>query len=192
MDAPNDTTHINRGRQDFTGVESVWLFGYGSLIYKADFPYLERRPATIHGWSRRLWQGSHDHRGTPAHPGRVATLVPEHDAICMGVAYLVTPATFEHLDHREKNGYLRFTMTLHFDGGRVAEGIVYIANPENAAWLGPADDAEIARHVVGAAGPSGRNSDYVRKLAEALRELGADDPHVFGVEARLRRMRGNR
>lgn len=192
MDAPNDTTHINRGRQDFTGVESVWLFGYGSLIYKADFPYLERRPATIHGWSRRLWQGSHDHRGTPAHPGRVATLVPEHDAICMGVAYLVTPATFEHLDHREKNGYLRFTMTLHFDGGRVAEGIVYIANPENAAWLGPADDAEIARHVAGAAGPSGRNSDYVRKLAEALRELGADDPHVFEVEARLRRMRGNR
>jgi len=192
MDAPNDTTCVNRGRQDFTGVESVWLFGYGSLIYKADFPYLERRPATIHGWSRRLWQGSHDHRGTPAHPGRVATLVPEHDAICMGVAYLVTPATFEHLDHREKNGYLRFTMTLHFDGGRVAEGIVYIANPENAAWLGPADDAEIARHVAGAAGPSGRNSDYVRKLAEALRELGADDPHVFGVEARLRRMRGNR
>jgi len=192
MDAPNDTTHINRGRQDFTGVESVWLFGYGSLIYKADFPCLERRPATIHGWSRRLWQGSHDHRGTPAHPGRVATLVPEHDAICMGVAYLVTPATFEHLDHREKNGYLRFTMTLHFDGGRVAEGIVYIANPENAAWLGPADDAEIARHVAGAAGPSGRNSDYVRKLAEALRELGADDRHVFGVEARLRRMRGNR
>ena len=192
MDAPNDTTHINRGRQDFTGVESVWLFGYGSLIYKADFPCLERRPATIHGWSRRLWQGSHDHRGTPAHPGRVATLVPEHDAICMGVAYLVTPATFEHLDHREKNGYLRFTMTLHFDGDRVAEGIVYIANPENAAWLGPADDAEIARHVAGAAGPSGRNSDYVRKLAEALRELGADDRHVFGVEARLRRMRGNR
>jgi len=161
MDAPNDTTHINRGRQDFTGVESVWLFGYGSLIYKADFPCLERRPATIHGWSRRLWQGSHDHRGTPAHPGRVATLVPEHDAICMGVAYLVTPATFEHLDHREKNGYLRFTMTLHFDGGRVAEGIVYIANPENAAWLGPADDAEIARHVAGAAGPSGRNSDNI-------------------------------
>ena len=192
MDAPHDTTRVNRGRQDFTGVESVWLFGYGSLIYKADFPCLERRPATIHGWSRRLWQGSHDHRGTPAHPGRVATLVPEHDAICMGVAYLVTPATFEHLDHREKNGYLRFTMTLHFDGGRVAEGIVYIANPENAAWLGPADDAEIARHVAGAAGPSGRNSDYVRKLAEALRELGADDPHVFGVEARLRRMRGNR
>jgi cation transport protein ChaC len=183
---PHDTTGINRARHDFSGVESVWLFGYGSLIYKVDFPHFERRPATIRGWSRRLWQGSHDHRGTHEHPGRVATLVPEPSAVCAGVAYRVTPATFEHLDHREKNGYLRFTMTLHFDDGESADGIVYIANPENAAWLGPADDAAIARYVAGASGPSGSNRDYVLELAQALRELGADDPHVFAVEGYLR------
>lgn len=182
--APHDTSAINRLRQDFGGVDSVWLFGYGSLIYKVDFPYIERRPATIRGWSRRLWQGSHDHRGTFEHPGRVATLVPEHDAVCMGMAYRVTPATFEHLDHREKNGYLRFAMTLHFADDE-SEGILYIAGEGNAAWLGPADEAAIARHVAGASGPSGSNRDYVLKLAQALRELGADDPHVFGVEARL-------
>ncbi len=186
--ANHDTTALNLARQDFSGVESVWLFGYGSLIYKVDFPYLDRRPATIRGWTRRLWQGSHDHRGTFEHPGRVATLVPEHDAVCTGMAYRVTPATFGHLDHREKNGYLRFTMTLNVADGQSAEGIVYIANPDNAAWLGPADDAEIARHIAGAAGPSGRNGDYVRKLAEALRELGADDPHVFAVDAHLREL----
>jgi cation transport regulator ChaC len=184
--ATHDTSAINRLRQDFSGVDSVWLFGYGSLIYKVDFPYIERRTATIRGWSRRLWQGSHDHRGTFEHPGRVATLVPEHDATCMGVAYRVTPATFEHLDHREKNGYLRFTMTLHFAEDASAEGIVYIANPENAAWLGPADEAAIAHHVAGASGPSGSNRDYVLKLAQALHKLGADDPHVFAVAARLR------
>ena len=184
--ANHETTALNLARQDFSGVESVWLFGYGSLIYKVDFPYIERRPATIHGWSRRLWQGSHDHRGTFEHPGRVATLVPERDAACMGMAYRVTPATFEHLDHREKNGYLRFTMTLHFAEDASAEGIVYIANPENAAWLGPADEAAIAHHVAGASGPSGSNRDYVLKLAQALHKLGADDPHVFAVAARLR------
>jgi len=186
--ATHDTSAINRLRQNFSGVDSVWLFGYGSLIYKVDFPYIERRPATIRGWSRRLWQGSHDHRGTFEHPGRVATLVSEHDAVCVGMAYRVTPANFDHLDHREKNGYLRFAMTLHFADNESAEGIVYIANEKNAAWLGSADEAAIARHVAGASGPSGSNREYVLKLAQALRELGADDPHVFKVDAALRAM----
>jgi len=59
-----DTVAVNRGMRAFDDAESLWLFGYGSLLFKAGFPYLERRPATITGWSRRLWQGSHDHRGT--------------------------------------------------------------------------------------------------------------------------------
>lgn len=188
VNASHDTTLVNRSRQDFTGVENVWLFGYGSLIYKADFPYLEKRSATILGWSRRFWQGSHDHRGTPDRPGRVVTLVPETDAACIGMAYRIAPTTFEQLDFREKNGYLRHIVTLAFPDGTCAEGLVYIAERDNAAWLGPAGEAEIARHIAVSSGPSGRNSDYVFRLAQALRELGADDPHVFTVEAELRKL----
>ncbi|MBS0383248.1 MAG: gamma-glutamylcyclotransferase [Proteobacteria bacterium] len=186
MAAGHDTTAANRARQDFTGVESVWLFGYGSLIYKVDFPFLERRVATIQGWTRRFWQGSHDHRGTHAHPGRVVTLVPEAGAVCTGVAYRIAPATLEYLDHREKNGYLRFTTMLDFGDGSPAQGLVYIATTANAAWLGEASEAEIARHIATAVGPSGSNREYVLKLAQALRELGANDPHVFAIEAALR------
>lgn len=186
--AGHDTTGVNRTRHDFTGVESVWLFGYGSLIYKADFPYVERRFATIRDWSRRLWQGSHDHRGTPEHPGRVATLVPQPGAVCAGMAYRVAPATFEYIDFREKNGYLRHVAALDFGNGEHAEGLVYIADAGNAAWLGAASVADIARHVAASCGPSGRNSDYVLRLADALRELGADDPHVFAVADELRKL----
>lgn len=184
--ASHDTTVVNRTRQDFTGVESVWLFGYGSLIYKADFPYSERRPAALHGWSRRLWQGSHDHRGTPDHPGRVATLVADPVATCAGMAYRVVPATFRQIDFREKNGYLRHAVDIELDAGPRVNGVAYIAAPGNAAWLGPASEMAIARHVAGARGPSGRNRDYVLKLADALRALGADDPHVFAVADALR------
>lgn len=182
---PLDTTAINRRMARFDGHAQVWLFGYGSLIYKTEFPYLERRPASIRGWTRRFWQGSHDHRGTPDAPGRVVTLVPEDDAVCVGMAYLITPEVFDHLDVREKNGYLRFATELTLDDGRRTEGLVYIATEDNAAFLGPATEPQIARHIAAAHGPSGRNRDYLLHLAGALRALGADDPHVFAIEREL-------
>lgn len=187
-----NTIAINQRMNRFDGHAQVWLFGYGSLIYKADFPYIERHPARIHDWSRRFWQGSHDHRGTPDAPGRVLTLIPDPGAVCAGMAYLITPEVFAHLDHREKNGYLRHTVGIEFDGGGTAEGLIYIAAATNAAWLGPASEAEIARHIANAAGPSGHNRDYLTHLADALRELGAEDPHVFAIERQLKALEGGR
>jgi cation transport regulator ChaC len=180
-----DTTAANRGMTHFDEHESVWLFGYGSLIFKADFPFLERRPAAICNWQRRFWQGSHDHRGTPEQPGRVVTLIEQPGARCDGMAYLVSPAVFAQLDFREKNGYYRFVTRLEFADQSSAEGLVYIATADNPAFIGPASDAEIARHIAGAAGPSGPNRDYLIQLAAALRELAAEDAHVFGLESAL-------
>jgi cation transport protein ChaC len=180
-----DTIEINQTMALFDGHHSVWLFGYGSLIWKADFPFLERRPASITGWVRRFWQGSHDHRGTPEAPGRVATLVPQAGATCHGMAYLVTPEEFAHLDHREKNGYLRVPIDIAFDNGGSALGLVYIARQDNAAFLGEAPERDIARQIAGARGPSGPNAEYLLHLAHALRELGQVDEHVFAIEGYL-------
>ncbi|MCP1573660.1 cation transport regulator ChaC [Herbaspirillum rubrisubalbicans] len=133
-----NTIAINRQMSHFDDHASLWLFGYGSIIFKADFPYLERRPAHIKGWARRFWQASHDHRGTPDAPGRVVTLVPQAGAICAGMAYLITPEVFTHLDHREKNGYLRLATPISFeDGEQPVEGLIYIAAEDNAAFAGP-------------------------------------------------------
>lgn len=167
---------------------AVWLFGYGSLIFKADFPFAARRPASILHWERRFWQGSHDHRGTAHAPGRVVTLVQKNGAVCDGMAYLIIPEVIGHLDHREKNGYARVVTDLLFEDGGRASGIVYIATPDNDAFLGPAPEREIARHIAHSVGPSGRNRDYLIELAEALRELGKDDPHVFAIERHLLEM----
>jgi cation transport regulator ChaC len=180
-----NTIAANQQMDHFDGHQSVWLFGYGSLIYKADFPYLERRPASIANWTRRFWQGSHDHRGTPEAPGRVVTLIAEAGAVCHGMAYLITPKVFGHLDHREKNGYLRLASTIGFDDGSAVEGLVYIATEDNSAFLGAASELEIARHIARSSGPSGPNSDYLNHLAAALRELGRHDPHVFAIERHL-------
>lgn len=180
-----DTSDINRRMTHFDGHARVWLFGYGSLIYKTDFPYIERRPASIGGWQRRFWQGSHDHRGTPQAPGRVVTLIAAADTICVGMAYLIEPETFGPLDIREKNGYLRLATEFTLDDGRHVEGLVYIATADNAAFLGPASERDIARHIAHSHGPSGPNRDYLIGLADALRTLRADDPHVFEIERAL-------
>ncbi|MPQ58171.1 gamma-glutamylcyclotransferase [Duganella sp. FT27W] len=186
-----DTIAINQKMDQFDGHHSVWLFGYGSLIYKADFPYLQRRPASIANWTRRFWQGSHDHRGTPDAPGRVVTLIEAPGAICHGMAYLITPEVFAHLDHREKDGYLRLATPISFEdeeANNASEsvlGLVYIATPDNLAFIGEASERDIAEHIARSAGPSGPNSDYLNHLAHALRELGRDDPHVFEIERHL-------
>ena len=187
-----DTTALNQQRNFFEGHAAIWLFGYGSLIWKADFAYLERRPAYIHGWERRFWQGSHDHRGTPERPGRVLTLVERPGTVCAGMAYRVAPSVFEPLDVREKNGYLRFTTPIFFmdekgNGTEQSEGLIYLASDDNPAFLGDAPLDEIAQQIANAHGPSGPNRDYLVNLAKALRELGAEDTHIFALERQLRR-----
>jgi len=169
----------------------VWIFGYGSLVWRPDIPYAESRPAAIEGWTRRFWQGSTDHRGVPGAPGRVVTLVEEAGATCWGRAFLVTAAdrdaVIDILDYREKGGYSLAEVGLRFaPAGDEAAGLVYIATPDNPNYLGPAPMPDIAAQVHASHGPSGANIEYVLRLAEALRHIGADDPHVFELERLLR------
>ncbi len=181
---------------------SLWIFGYGSLMWRPAFAHTERQVGTIRGWTRRFWQGSPDHRGIPDAPGRVVTLVPteEPERRCLGVAYRIDAEDRDEilarLDHREVAGYERFTTQFelaqapasHRQGATV-EVLVYIAGRGNENYLGPATLDEIAAHVCTSAGPSGSNVEYVLELARALRESGApyeDDEHAFSVEQHVR------
>ena len=183
-----NTISINKRNRSLDANDDIWLFGYGSLIFKTDFDFIEKRPASIDHWQRRFWQGSHDHRGTPDHPGRVVTLMPAADVRCHGMAYLVTGDVFDHLDYREKNGYLRLVTQIQFQDKTSVEGMVYIATSDNDAFLGEASEKDIAEHIFHSVGPSGANSEYLFRLADSLRALGTDDDHVFAIERHLRKL----
>lgn len=176
-----DTRGHNGRMTHFDQHDSFWLFGYGSLIWKADFPFLERKPAWIDHWSRRFWQGSHDHRGIPSAPGRVVTLISERGARCDGMAYRIEPSLLQQLDMREKNGYLRELVPIHFSPTSSVDGLIYLATPDNDAFLGEAPLARMAKQIAQAQGPSGSNRDYLLNLEQALRELGASDHHVSAL-----------
>lgn len=172
--------------------KETWIFGYGSLVWRPAFPFARREPACVLGYVRRFWQGSTDHRGVPGAPGRVVTLIDEAGARCWGMAYAVAPEHREQvlatLEHREQGGYTRLRLPLYGrdDAPLTDSGLVYVATPDNDNFLGPAPLQDIARQVLSASGPSGDNQQYVLELADAVRKLGAADPHLFELAELVR------
>jgi len=174
----------------------VWIFGYGSLMWRPDFTFTERCAGVASGWSRRFWQGSIDHRGVPEAPGRVVTLEARPAAHCWGLAYRVAAAegraVLERLDHRERGGFDRVDLdvTLRRDRAPTVRAVTYVAGPGNPNYLGPAPLSEIAAQVRRSVGPSGPNVEYALRLAAALRAFELEDEHVFELAALVDSTRG--
>lgn len=168
----------------------LWLFGYGSLIWRVDFPFEARITASLSGWKRRFWQRSTDHRGTETAPGRVATLVADTGAVCWGTAYQLPadnlPATLAALDYREKNGYQRLVTRLDTAAGPLT-GIVYVAD-ENNPHFESAGIEEVARVIADATGPSGANTEYLFELEAALAHIAQPDSYVSELADCVRKM----
>ncbi|MBW2267972.1 MAG: gamma-glutamylcyclotransferase [Deltaproteobacteria bacterium] len=169
--------------------DDLWIFGYGSLVWRPAFAHVEKRPGWVEGFARRFWQASTDHRGVPDAPGRVVTLVPEMGACCWGMAYRVAAAqqgeVLATLDHRESGGFVRREVEVRLPAGEALPALVYVAEPGNPNYLGPAPSEVIAAQIRRSTGPSGPNDEYLLRLSEALREIGGEDPHVEDLVARL-------
>ena len=185
------------------GTQSLWLFGYGSLIFRPAIPFVERRPARAPGWSRRFWQWSTDHRGEPWRPGRVVTLTPAADDACWGMAYRLDEAEADailaDLDVRERGGYVRMEIEIELDG--LAEE----AAPTTPATAGtgataraPGSSATAAapRTVAGLTyqgWPGNRNyagpasiAEIAAQVAAASGPSGANADYVRDLDAALR------
>lgn len=178
----------------------MWVFGYGSLISKAGFNYDEKLVGFIKGYRRVFYQGSTDHRGTPAFPGRTVTLEPCEGEVCWGVAYKVSgdeneEIALSYLEVREKQydmkAYLDFYTGANSTTPAIHGVMVYIASPDtevNPNYLGPAPLEEMAKQVVQAEGPTGPNREYLFLLEEALNQLGCEDFHVRDLATAVRKI----
>ncbi|KAH8368197.1 hypothetical protein KR084_008318 [Drosophila pseudotakahashii] len=199
-----DTENSNQLEPPPATEDDVWIFGYGSLVWKADFPYIDRRRGFVWGFKRRFYQHSIDHRGIPERPGRVVTLLPGdpvEDRV-YGVAYRIAAsqkgAVLDHLDYREKNGYERCSLEFHEypnttaagGGGEPIQVIMYVATQANDSYAGDVWQVPcIARQIFSSAGPSGPNREYLFNLAAAMEQLfpGAVDEHLEELVACVRR-----
>jgi cation transport regulator ChaC len=176
----------------------MWIFGYGSLVWKPEPDSTDMRPGYIRGYERRFYQGSPDHRGTPESPGRVLTLVESPDYMLWGRAYEVPKHNEEEfmarLDHREKAGYSRQWLPVYEDPhGQeilVEQALVYIGGPNNPDFIGSASIDQMAKHIARSEGPSGPNPQYLLNIANELRHMGVEEPHIEKLASRVRQLLG--
>uniref|UniRef100_A0A0A9YZL8 glutathione-specific gamma-glutamylcyclotransferase n=1 Tax=Lygus hesperus TaxID=30085 RepID=A0A0A9YZL8_LYGHE len=165
----------------------MWLFGYGSLIWKVDFPVETKVVGYIKGYVRRFYQASPEHRG-----------VPSKDTV-WGVAYKIREAevakVLDHLDYREKSGYEKRNVSFYTqeNGQKSFELTVYIAEQENEWFVEEPNLTVIARHIAECEGRSGTNAEYLFRLADAVRAIApnAFDSHLFDLELEVKKILRN-
>ncbi len=171
---------------------ALWVFGYGSLMWRPGFPFDLQSPARLTGAHRALCVYSILHRGTPSSPGLVLGL--DEGGECEGVAFRVEPGaesdTVAYLRQREQvtdvyvESYREISLSNGF--GHKVMALTFLADRTHAQYAGALDlDAQL-RIVRACRGQAGANIDYVLNTVEHLEALGTHDPALFALGDRLR------
>ncbi len=159
--------------------KDLWVFGYGSLIWRPGFDFVERQSATVRGYHRALCIYSHVHRGTSERPGLVLGL--DRGGACKGVAFRVAAANagaaLAYLREREQvtSVYREVFLRARLANGGSVLAVSYVADRTHAQYAGRLDRAELVRLVSQGIGVSGANPDYVRNTQAHLAALAIRD-----------------
>ena len=170
----------------------LWVFGYGSLMWRPGFDVLERVPAKLIGMHRALCVYSFVHRGTPEKPGLVMGL--DRGGMCRGVAYRVAAAkreeTIAYLREREQvtSVYLETMrrITLEDEARRQVRALCYTVDRGHVQYAGRLGVDESVHYVRQGHGRSGHNRDYVVETVRALEALGYRETELHLIAERLK------
>jgi cation transport protein ChaC len=169
----------------------LWVFGYGSLMWRPGFEFIEKVPARLIGEHRALCVYSFVHRGTPEQPGLVLGL--DRGGACRGIAYRVAEkrrgATIAYLREREQvTSVYREVMRavwLENETRQRVSALAYVVDRGHVQYAGRLSLAEQFRHVQQGHGQSGNNRDYVLSTVKSIEAQGFRDPQLHQLAAML-------
>jgi cation transport protein ChaC len=162
-----------------------WVFGYGSLMWRPGFPFVERQPATLQGRRRAFCIYSVHHRGTYERLGLAA------GGATRGAAFRVDEAdwaeVYAYLLEREQptETYIEARRAVRLADGRRVEALVFLSDVRHSQWAGALSAERQAELIAGARGLSGPNVDYLRDLVQHLRVEGVRDRGMEQLLARV-------
>jgi cation transport protein ChaC len=165
----------------------LWVFGYGSLMWRPGFPFEEAQRATLIGFRRCFCIFSTHHRGTQGRPGLVLGL--DRGGACHGIAYRVAPghrsATLDYLREREQvNGVyveMHVQVTLESEPHRHVMAMAYVVERSHPSYAGRLPLDQQARMIRAARGISGANVDYLINTLDHLKGLGIKEVEISRV-----------
>src|ERR1700716_1364072 len=169
----------------------LWVFGYGSLMWRPGFAFIEQVPARLIGEHRALCVYSFDHRGTPEKPGLVLGL--DRGGACRGIAFRIAAKlrsrTVEYLRGREQttNVYREVmrSVWLENEARQRVSALAYVVDRGHVQYAGRLSLAEQLRHVLQGHGQSGANREYVLSTVKAIEAEGFRDTQLHQLAATL-------
>ena len=186
---------MNRAPDDATpgaAARDIWVFGYGSLMWRPGFRYCAAEPALLRGYHRAFCVYSVRYRGTPEAPGLVLGL--DRGGSCRGRAFRVAAAdaaeALAYLEERELDtgSYHRRVVPVEISGRRVG-AYAHLVNRAHPQYTGKLSLEETAALIERSRGETGENRDYLENTVAHLDALGIPDGPLHAL-LRLVRERG--
>jgi len=171
---------------------TMWVFGYGSLLWDPGFDVARSAVATLEGYARSFCMRSIHHRGTETDPGLVLALDRVAGAACQGLALAVAAGqeaqTLQYLREREliSSAYLEKHLDVTLSCGDTVRAVTYVIDPGHVQYCGGLTLENQARIIARARGGRGANTEYLFNTTDHLTGIGLSDPDLDWLAARVR------
>ena len=174
-------------------MDTLWVFGYGSLIWDPGFTVTEQEIARLEGFHRSFCMWSIHHRGTQEDPGLVLAL-DAAETFCDGVAFRAAEpeAALEYLRERElvSSAYLEEWHDITLRDGRRVSAVCYVINRDHVQYCGDLTLERQAQVIASAVGGRGPNTEYLFNTAKHINDLGLPDADLDWLYDRVKALTG--
>ena len=169
------------GRRD----KELWVFAYGSLIWKPAFEFDDRRPCLLHGWHRSFCLNLNGWRATPDQPGLMLAL--DRGGSCTAMTLMPDPADWRAelalIWRREMltGAYRPRWIKLKTDVGPIW-GIAFVINPHHDRYIGRQPDETVVHLLRTGRGVLGSCREYLDNTVGDLHALGIRDRRLESLQ----------